>query len=57
MTKEARRELDPYIDQILRLRHRAIRNKMGKTNFEIWSVSYIRDLRTTSEKVAEEIEE
>jgi hypothetical protein len=56
MTKEARRELDPYIDQILRLRHRAIRNKMGKTNFEIWSVSYIRDLRTTSEKVAEEIE-
>jgi hypothetical protein len=57
MTKAARAELRPYIDQILRLRHKAIRQKMGKKDFEIWSVSYIRDLRTTIEKVAEEAEE
>jgi hypothetical protein len=57
MTEPARTELAPYIDQIKRLRHRAVRQKMGKPNFEIWSVSYIRDLRTTPEKIAEEVEQ
>jgi len=57
MTKPAREELRPCVDQILRLRHKAIRQKMGNPQFEIWSVSYIRDLRTTIEKVVEEAEE
>lgn len=57
MTKPSREELKPYVEQILKLRHKAIRNKMGNPRFEIWSVSYIRDLRTTAEKIAEEIEE
>jgi len=57
MNKETREELRPYIDQILRMRHRAIRQKMGNPQFEIWSISYIRDLRTTIEKIAEEPEE
>jgi hypothetical protein len=57
MIKPAREELKPYVEQILRLRHKALRNKMGNPNFEIWSVSYIRDLRTTVEKIAEEVGE
>jgi hypothetical protein len=57
MTKPAREELNPYIDQIMKLRHKAVRHKLGNPAFEIWSVSYIRDLRTTIEKVAEEVEE
>src|SRR5260370_4208908 len=57
MRKPAREELRPYVDQILKLRHKAIRQKMGNPQFEIWSVSYIRDLRTTVEKIAEEAEE
>jgi hypothetical protein len=57
MTKPAREELKPYVDQILNLRYKAIRNKMGNPQFEIWSVSYIRDLRTTVEKIVEEVEE
>lgn len=56
MTKPVRDELKPYVEQILKLRHKAIRNRMGKENFEIWSVSYIDDLRTTPEKVALEVE-
>ena len=57
MTKPIREELKPYIDQIMRLRHKAVRQKMGNPAFEIWSVSYIPDLRTTIEKVAEDVEE
>jgi Protein of unknown function (DUF3800) len=57
MTSLARDELKPYVEQILQLRHKAVRHKMGKPDFEIWSVSYIRDLRTTLEKVTEEVEE
>jgi hypothetical protein len=57
MDKPGRDELKPYVDQILKLRHKAIRQKMGKEQFEIWSISYIRDLRTTIEKIAEEAPE
>lgn len=57
MTQPVRQELIPYIQQILNLRHKAIRNHMGKPNFEVWSISYIDDLRTTPEKVAVEIEQ
>jgi hypothetical protein len=57
MDKPTREELRPYIDQILGMRHRALRYKMGNPNFEVWSVSHIRDLRTTVEKIAEQPEE
>ncbi|MGE3144010.1 MAG: DUF3800 domain-containing protein [Pseudorhodoplanes sp.] len=50
MAEPARAELAPYIEQLKRMRHRALRSKMGKDDFEIWSVSYIDDLRTLSEK-------
>jgi hypothetical protein len=51
MDKPAREELAPYIDQLKRLRHRALRNMQGKNDFEIWSVAYIDDLRTAIEKM------
>jgi hypothetical protein len=57
MDKPTREELRPYIDQIWRMRHRAFRHKMGNPNFEVWGISYIRDLRTTIEKIAEQPEE
>ncbi len=50
MAKPARSELAPYIEQLKNLRHRALRNKMGRSDFEIWSVAYIDDLRTMIEK-------
>ena len=50
MDKPTRAELAPYNDQLKRLRHRALRNMQGKSDFEIWSVAYIDDLRTAIEK-------
>ncbi|QUS39252.1 DUF3800 domain-containing protein [Tardiphaga alba] len=51
MEKPAREELAPYIAQLKRLRHRAVRSIQGKSDFEVWSVAYIDDLRTASEKL------
>ena len=56
MTKPIRPELTPYVEQIMELRHVAVRNRMGNPNFVIYSVSYIDDLRTTPEKIAIESE-
>lgn len=53
MTRPFRDELAPYVEQIKRLRHRALRQKMGKANFEIWSITYIPDLRTSVEREAQ----
>jgi hypothetical protein len=39
-----RDELDPYVDQICRLRHRSIRGRGGKS-FAVWSVAVIPTLR------------
>lgn len=50
MDQPARAELAPYINQLKGLRHRALRNRMGKIDFEIWSIAYIDDLRTSTEK-------
>lgn len=55
MNKPVRNELQPFVDTILRLRNRVVRNINGNPNFVIWSVAYIRDLRTTPEKIAEEL--
>lgn len=50
MTKPARQELTPYAMQLKKMRHRTIRNMMGKPNFEIWSLCHIHDLRTNIER-------
>ncbi len=49
MKKPARAELAPYIEQISKLRHKSVRNIMDIPDFQIWSFSYIDDLRTLSE--------
>lgn len=53
MTKPARPELFAYSQKIARLRYRAVRQRHGKSDFEIWSVAHVTDLRTTSEKEAD----
>jgi len=55
MAEPTRDELKPYIEKILKLRHRATRNIRGNPNFVIWSIAYISDLRTTPEKLVEEL--
>ena len=50
MDAPARTELAPYVDQLKRLRHLALRTINGKVGFEIWSIPFIDDLRTMKEK-------
>lgn len=50
MSKPAREELSGFADQIARLRHRAVRNRLGNSRFEIWSFAHIKDLRTQAER-------
>lgn len=50
MTKPAREELSPFADQIAGLRYRAVRERFGNAQFEIWSFAHISDLRTQSER-------
>jgi hypothetical protein len=50
MKKPARPELAEYARQIASLRHRAIRDRRGNPNFEIWSIAHVSDLRTSVER-------
>ena len=50
MTKPAREELSDLVNQIAQLRHRAIRERLGNPQFEIWSFAHITDLRTLAER-------
>ena len=50
MTKPAREELSPFANQIARLRYRAVRERLGNPEFEIWSFAHITDLRTQAER-------
>lgn len=52
MKKPSRHELAPYSKQIADLRYRAVRNRDGNENFEIWSIAHIPDLRTHSERAS-----
>lgn len=54
MTKPRRMELGPYAAQLARMRYRAIRNRQGNPDFEIWSVAYIDDLRTNLERMEDD---
>ena len=50
MTKPARAELSPFADRVAGLRYRAVRNRLGDAQFEIWSFARITDLRTQAER-------
>ena len=49
-TKPARAELSDLANQVARLRYRAIRERLGNPQFEIWSFAHITDLRTQAER-------
>ncbi len=57
ITKPARPELKPFVDQIAGLRCRTIRERRGNPNFQIWSFAHITDLRTRLELEDGEIDE
>ena len=50
MTKPARAELSDLANQVARLRYRAVRERFGNPQFEIWSFAHITDLRTQAER-------
>ncbi|MCY4496954.1 MAG: DUF3800 domain-containing protein [Rhodospirillaceae bacterium] len=50
MTKPARAELSDLASQVARLRYRAVRERHGNPQFEIWSFARITDLRTQAER-------
>ena len=50
MTKPARAELSDLANQVARLRYRAVRDRLGNPQFEIWSFAHITDLRTQAER-------
>lgn len=45
LTEPSRDELRDYVAQIRRLRHRAIRSRIGRDNFTVWSIAVIPSLR------------
>ena len=50
MTEPARAELSDLASQVARLRYRAVRDRVGNPQFEIWSFAHITDLRTQAER-------
>jgi Protein of unknown function (DUF3800) len=50
MDLPARTELNPLAQRVLQLRHRSVRELNANPNFAIWSLSYIRDLRSKEER-------
>ena len=53
MTKLGRPEIEPFGQQVARLRHRAERTRDGRP-FTIWSFAHISDLRTRTERELDE---
>lgn len=49
MERPARNELQPFVDAVLSMRHRAVRERDGAP-FYVWSFQYIDDLRPRDEK-------
>ena len=50
MTKPRREELADFANQVAGLRYRAVRERLGNPQFEIWSFALITDLRTQMER-------
>jgi hypothetical protein len=42
--------LTPLAERVLQLRHRSIREVNENPNFVVWSLAYIRDLRSREER-------
>jgi hypothetical protein len=51
MHKPMRLELEPYGSQLARLRYHTFRDIPGLPDWEIWSFTYISDLRTEAERI------
>jgi Protein of unknown function (DUF3800) len=50
MDLPARDELAPLAERVLQLRHRSIREVNENPTFVVWSLAYIRDLRSREER-------
>ena len=50
MTQPARAELSDLANQVARLRYRAVRDRVGNSQFEIRSFAHIIGLRTQAER-------
>lgn len=50
MDQPKRAELEPFVQQVCALRHKAVRAVGDAVDFEIWSFYFIRDLRPGSER-------
>lgn len=53
MDLPAREELAPLAERVVQLRHRSIRDVNENPNFVVWSLAYIRDLRSREERADE----
>ncbi len=53
MKEPKRDELKDFVEQVLRLRTKAVREIEGHPNYTIWSLAYIPDLRSRGEKEAD----
>jgi hypothetical protein len=53
----ARTELSDLAQQVVQLRHRSIREVGQTPNFVVWSLVYIRDLRSKEERDTDAVEE
>ncbi len=56
MDLDARQELRPLAERLLQLRHRSVREVNDNPSFAIWSLAYIRDLRSREEREDEPLE-
>lgn len=57
MDAPVRTELDDLAQRVLQLRHRSIREVNQNANFVVWSLAYIRDLRSREERDTDAVEE
>ncbi len=48
--KPARKELEPFVQQVAALRYKAVRERNGMSDFAIWSFAHITDLRPRFER-------
>lgn len=53
MSQPAREEMAPLVERMCQMRHRALRDRMGKPQFVIWSFAVIDDLRARGERLPE----
>ena len=57
MDAPVRTELDDLAQRVLQLRHRSVREVNQNPNFGVWSLAYIRDLRSREERDTDAVEE